>query len=227
MKPKDLKIVIDAESTLPLLEDRVFFMPRAFLNHDKMLFPPWDDPSLFGNQNPVCIEYCSGNGAWIAEKALQSPEKNWLAVEMRFDRVQKIWSKIKNHQIKNLVVVRAEALSFSRFYLQSSSVDEVYINFPDPWPKRRHEKNRLMNVLFLEELARILKNGKSVTFVTDEEIYLKSTIKNFTRHPKFQSLCGEPHYFTDWEDYGISWFENLWREKGKTIFYTRFIKNES
>ena len=133
MKPKDLKPVFSFETRRPLLIDRIFYVPIYYENHRGFTLPDLRD--FFGNENPHCIEYCSGNGDWILEKALQEPEKNWIAVEKRFDRIRKIWAKMKNKSIFNLLIVCGEAFTFTKNYLQANVIEHVYINFPDPWPK--------------------------------------------------------------------------------------------
>src|ERR1700731_3962169 len=138
MKPKDLKRLFTFEERRPLLADQVFYVPYYYEAYENYALPPLCN--LFGNEYPICVEYCSGNGDWILERAKLNPEKNWIAVEKRFDRVQKIWSKLKNRGISNLFVVCGEAFTFTRFYLLNGAIEEVYINFPDPWPKHCHTK---------------------------------------------------------------------------------------
>lgn len=222
MKPKDLKRFFTFEERRPFLEDHIFYVPVYYTEHEKFALPHFHQ--YFGNPSLVSVEYCSGNGDWILEKAAMHPERNWVAVEKRFDRVRKIWSKLKNQGIKNLLIVHAEALTFTRHYLPSESVDEVYINFPDPWPKFKHAKNRLLQHPFLNELSRVLPTGKKVVFVTDALPYLEETIKYFQAHPHFTPFFPDPFYQVDLPYYGSSWFENLWKEKGKPILFTQFIK---
>ncbi|MFZ0564779.1 MAG: tRNA (guanine(46)-N(7))-methyltransferase TrmB [Chlamydiales bacterium] len=222
MKPKDLKPAFNWEDRRPLLIDRVFHVPQYYFLHHEFSFPKWEDSLVFGNQNPVCIEYCAGNGAWIVQQAKKFPYFNWIAVEKRFDRVRQIWSKTKNENLSNVFIVHSEALVFTRHHLPDDSSEEIFINFPDPWPKSKHAKNRLMTPLFLDELARILKEGRKVTFVSDDFNYLTETINLFKTHPSFKAAYPSPHFTTQEENYGNSWFEELWRKKGRTIRDTQW-----
>lgn len=221
MKPKDLKAPFLWKERKPVIQNGIFHLPEYYTALQEFCFPQWNE--VFGNTNPVCIEFCAGNGTWIAEKARAEPEKNWVAVEMRFDRVQKIWSKIQNLSLSNLFIVCGEAYNFAHYFVPKASVQEIYINFPDPWPKRRHEKHRLMKTTFLDELALILKEKGSVTFVTDDYVYLESTLHLFQTHALFEPTYPAPYYVTEYSNYGTSWFEDLWREKGKNIQYTRWM----
>jgi tRNA (guanine-N7-)-methyltransferase len=226
MRPNDLKTSFTWEERRPLIEDRVFHVPLHYYRHHEFTFPGWEDGALFGNDHPVHIEYCAGNGEWIAERAKKYPEKNWVAVEIRFDRVRKIWAKIKNENLPNLFVVMGEGVTFTKHYLADASVEEVFVNFPDPWPKGKHKKHRLMTLSFIEELHRILQVEKRATFVTDDVGYLAPTIDIFLRHPGFKPVFSSPYFTTDLQDYGSSWFETLWREKGRSICYTQFHKRD-
>ena len=219
MKPKDLKSPYRWEERRPLLGDRVFFVPDFYGNHDKSAFPDWK--TIFGNENPVIIEYCTGNGTWLAEKA-KDQTKNWIAVEWDFERVRKIWSKLKNFGLPNLFVISGEAKVFTKEYLPEASVDGIYINFPDPWPKAKHAKNRLFQPPFVAEIARIIKPGGKVTIVTDDLPYSEQICREMLAHPAFASDFPAPYYVTQWEGYGTSYFDTLWREKGKVIHYFQF-----
>ena len=225
MKPIDLKYPFRWEERRPELSQRVLFVPSHYQNHQDWKFPGWEDPAFFGKKGKVIVEYCSGNGSWIVQKAFSSPEDHWVAIEKKFDRVRKIWSKSQKAALKNLLIICGEALTFNRFYLPPDSVDEIYINFPDPWPKLKHAKNRLIQAPFIEELLRILKEGGRATFVTDDEKYSKQMIKEMLAFPQWKSVFPFPFYKTEWENYGASYFDSLWRQKGKIIHYHQFEKN--
>lgn len=175
-------------------------------------------PQNFSSDKPVYLEFCSGNGEWIVGRAKQEKDRNWIAVEMRFDRLRKIWKKAKRFELDNLLCIWGEAFRTAHYLIESSSIDEIFINFPDPWPKRRHAKNRLIQKNFLDEVHRILKPGGKITFVTDDETYAIETKKEFTKHFGFKRMGGE------YENYGSSFFKRLWQEMGKIIHYQSFQK---
>lgn len=225
MKPKDLKATFTWSERRPLLNDGVFYVPAHYSDHQDFPFP--DFSTLFPNNNPVIIEYCSGNGTWIADRALKNPETNWVAVEMKFDRVRKIWSKMKNHQISNLFIICGEALTVSKHYFKDQVFSGAYINFPDPWPKKRHAKHRLMREEFTSEVKRVLKPGAVLTLVTDDADYSSQAI-DVMNHPQsgFESEYPAPYYLADREGYGDSYFHSLWKERGRTIRFHRFANKK-
>lgn len=218
MRPQDLKWPFSEGQREVLLRDSILHIPVDATKQNL------DIASLFTERNPIKVEYCSGNGAWIAAKAIQEPNVNWLAVEIKFSRIRRIWAKIKNHQLTNLLGVHAEALHVSRLYFPDEMVSEFFINFPDPWPKRRHAQHRLIQLEFLKEIKRILIPEGTITFVTDDVQYSNWTIETFLASEEFESVYPFPYYVTDRTDYGASYFEELWRLKGRAIRYHQFAK---
>lgn len=227
MKPKNLKFPFSWEERRPLFANRVLFVPEYYDRHQEFQFPGWDHPDYFGRQGKVFIEYCAGNGAWVVEKALANPQDLWVAVEWRFERIRKIWSKIQNHNISNLIAVCGEALTFSKYYLSSDCIDGAYINFPDPWPKDKHAKNRLLQQPFVDELSRIMKKEGTVFLVTDDPVYTDQICKELLNSPSWKPSFQDPYFVTQWDDYGASYFGDLWLEKGKTIHYIQFENDKS
>jgi tRNA (guanine-N7-)-methyltransferase len=226
MKPKQLKCPFHWESRKPHLEDRVLYVPRHYFDHEQFQLPQFTDPHLFGRSAPLYVEYCSGNGDWIVQKALEFPDCDWIAVEKRFDRVQKIWSKLKNHRLSNLLVVCGEALPFTQHYLEGHCLEGCFINFPDPWPKGKHAKHRLFQPPFVQELGRVIHEEGKLTIATDDEQWVTQICETLLHKGKFRPSFPFPHFIIDWPDYGTSYFEQLWRQKGKTIHYMQFINRK-
>lgn len=224
MKPKNLKHPFRWEDRHVLIQDRVWYVPDYYDKYDQFQFPGWNDKELFGNERPVHIEYCSGNGTWIVDQAIAHPEVNWVALEKRFDRVRKIWSKIKNHELSNLIVICGEAYTTSRYYFPDSCFREIHVNFPDPWPKEKHAKNRLIQPRFSREMSRCLDEEGSVCLVTDDPDYSSQMIEVMRAEPHFVSRFEEPFFEVLKEQYGSSYFEDLWRGLGRDIRFHQFIK---
>lgn len=224
MKPKNLKSPLTWEERRPIVHDRVLYVPEYYDRHHEWTFPGWESPDIFGRSAPIEVEFCAGNGLWILEKATAHPERNWVAVEYQFDRVRKIWSKIQNYSLKNLLVVCGEALTFTRFYAPPNSFDAAYVNFPDPWPKDRHARRRLLQEPFFTEMARTCKPNAPLTIVTDHPTYTNQITKTALEHPAWTSSFALPYYVTEWDNYGTSYFDALWREQGLKIHYMQYTR---
>lgn len=219
MKPKDLKHPIAWEERRPLIYDGVFFVPDFYHEHEQFIFPEWESVEIFGNDRPVSVEYCSGNGKWIIERAQAEPQKNWVALEKRFDRVRKIWSKAKNEGIENLFIVCGEGLTWTKNYLRDATVDATFVNFPDPWPKDRHAKHRIIQAPFAHQLERILKDDGIATLVTDDKTYSEQMMEVMGGIKAFELA-----FDGDNDNYGSSYFNDLWRELGREIRHMHFQK---
>lgn len=217
MKPKELTQSFPFKMRLPLIQDGIFYLPNDYFSYQQFTFPLWKE--LFGNENNVHIEYCSGNGEWILEKAKKHPEVNWVAVEMKFHRVAKIHSKQVNQELKNLFIVYGKGEIFTREYLKKNSVAEIYINFPDPWPKRRHAKHRLIQQAFVKDLLRILQVGGKLLLVSDAADYVKQM------REEIETVVGWKTCEIGIERetaYGSSYFDRLWRLMGRKIHFLEY-----
>ncbi len=225
MKPKDLNFFYKFGDRKPLLVDNILCVPRYYDRHDDFVMPDLHR-EIFKNENPVHIEFCSGNGEWIAKCAIERPDINWIAVERKFTRARKIWSKMKNHNLKNIFIVCGNAEDFSDHYLQEGSISEIYINFPDPWPKLRHVKHRLIKQPFVKMMARILKPGAAAYVVTDDLPYASQAIEEMQKADQFSPAYEFPHYRNELENYGSSYFNRLWVEMGRKINYIKYLREE-
>jgi tRNA (guanine-N7-)-methyltransferase len=222
MKPKDLKIPCSFEERKPILLEKLFYVPKHYFSHQKELFPLFEDKKIFLQDLPLHVEICSGNGEWISEKAKIYPERNWLAIEMDFDRARKIWAKIHNEKLNNLFVIFGEALTFLQNYLPDHCVNSFYVNFPDPWPKQKHAKHRLLTENFFQEISRILRNDGAFFLATDDLMTSETFIQMAFQQKGWKSSIEYPHYLLDLEDYGSSFFARLWKEKGKNLRYHQY-----
>ena len=223
MKPQDLKIPFTWKKRKPFLLDGLLYLPKYYDKHHLFKNNPFEkDSKIFLDKKPFYIEYCSGNGQWITEKAMQNPEINWIAIEMRFDRARKIYAKKVNLNISNLFIVLGEGLTFTRYYVPDNMILKAYVNFPDPWPKKRHAKHRLVCDTFVSEMKRIVQRDGKVTLATDDKETSYRIISEFNKDKIWHSVFEKPFFINSWPGYGNSFFENLFIKKGKKIFYMQF-----
>ena len=215
MRPKDLAFTIHGfDSRAPSYIDGVLTVPSFFTGHDLNKFP--ELKKRLERAKTLHVEICSGNGEWIADRAQKNPDIFFVAVEKKFMRVRKIWSKMKNRDLKNLLIVSGMGEDFFDHYLEKHSVDQIFINFPDPWPKKRHAKHRIIKDSFLPPIASILKHGGTITVTTDSKEYSEEIIEVFERSPLFKNLYEQEGFAPLDEAYGGSYFRRLWEEDGRT-----------
>ena len=217
-----LRIPFTWEERRPVFIDRCLYIPAHYNLHEKWEKIPFSHPSFFGNSNPVVIEYCSGNGQWIVERAKDNPGMNWIAVEKKFDRSQKIWKKIHIEELTNIFVVCGDARIFSSYYIPEKSISKIFVNFPDPWPKLRHAKHRLLQVDFFQLLEKQMVRGATAFFNTDDFPYVERILSDILPLSNWKSLLPSPYFATDLPDYGQSYFYDLWKSKGRNIYSLQF-----
>ncbi|HEY0551173.1 MAG TPA: tRNA (guanosine(46)-N7)-methyltransferase TrmB [Verrucomicrobiae bacterium] len=126
---------------------------------------------LFPQLQPVEVELGSGDGSFIAQWAALNPRTNFLAIERLLGRLRKIERKARRTELTNLRAMRLEASYFAQYLLPPQSVSAFHIYFPDPWPKRKHRANRLINERFTEVLRAALYIDGIVHVRTDDLDY--------------------------------------------------------
>src|ERR1019366_9188491 len=145
--------------------------------------------ALFECAAPLEIEIGAGRGDFILERAAQAPERNFLAIELAATIAQLMAVRAGRSGLTNLKVARMDARTLVNLLLPDASVDAFHIYFPDPWPKERHIKNRMVTPFFVRNLARTLQPDGAVYAASDvkewaEEIFAMLEAGGFRRIDK-------------------------------------------
>jgi len=148
--------------------------------------------SLFPREQTVEVELGSGDGSFLAQYAKLHPERNFLGVERLLGRLRKLNKKGLRAELINLALLRLEASYVMEFLIAPASIEALHVYFPDPWPKRKHRKNRLINEHFTEIAARALKTGGVVFLRTDDLDYFEQMTRVFSANAKFTSIETPP-----------------------------------
>lgn len=222
-KLTDLKIPFEWKDRRPVFLDKFFYIPSFYEGNRDVQVKDWQSPDIFPSKAPVYVEYCSGNGQWIAAKAKAYPLINWVAVEKRFDRARKIWQKLHRDNLQNLFIVCGEALTATQFYFPNNGFSKVFVNFPDPWPKLRHAKHRLIQVPFLKALALRCLPKTEINVVTDHPVFAHQVVQEMSLSDCWKPLLEAPYFSSDSSNYGSSFFADLWRKKGHSFYSFPFI----
>ena len=133
---------------------------------------------LFGNDNPIRIEIGCGKGDFIVGTAAKEPDVNFLALEKVSDVLMLAAEKVKKSELSNIRVCCVDDKELAEIF-PGGSIDRIYLNFSDPWPKSRHEKRRLTYRTFLEIYKRILKPDGAVYFKTDNRGLFDFSLEEF------------------------------------------------
>lgn len=139
-----------------------------------------DFHTLFGNDNPVVIEIGFGMGDSTARIAAANPDINYLGIEVFLYGFSKLMLSIENKGLKNVKIMRFDAVQVLEYMIENDSVSGFHIFFPDPWPKKRHHKKRLIQSAFTSLLTSKLKKGGYIYCVTDWEDYAQQMLEVLT-----------------------------------------------
>ncbi len=166
---------------------------------------------------PLEIEIGCGNGRFIAANAAKHPEVRYFGVERMMERVRKCSKKAQQGALDNLTIVRVEAGRFVRELLPDRCVRALYLFFPDPWPKRRHHKNRFFQREMCDTLARIFVPGGTMYISTDHEDYFREMARFLSEDPRFEEVPALIRPEDEQTD-----FERLFLSKGDPIYDCAF-----
>jgi tRNA (guanine-N7-)-methyltransferase len=135
-----------------------------------------DLAAVFGNDRPVVLEIGFGNGDSLAAMAAADPDRNWLGVEVHAPGVGHLLLEAQRLGLTNLRVLRGDAVELLAQGLAPGALTRVQLFFPDPWPKTRHHKRRILSPAFLDLLARALAPGGVFHAATDWEPYAEQML---------------------------------------------------
>jgi tRNA (guanine-N7-)-methyltransferase len=147
-----------------------------------------DLAKLFPTQQPLEVELGSGDSSFLVEYARQNAGRNFLGVERLLGRIRKLDRKGRRAGLMNLRGVRIESAYFLEYLLPPHSAAALHIYFPDPWPKRKHRRNRLINERFPALARQALAPGGTVYLRTDDQDYSEQMLAVFAADPTFRSM---------------------------------------
>ena len=135
---------------------------------------------IFGNTNPIVVEIGFGMGDATWQLAKANPDINYLGIEVHKPGVGKLLNEIKRNDLKNIYIIEHDALEVLEFMIADNSVNGFHIFFPDPWPKKRHHKRRMVQRPRTNLMAQKLAFGGYLYFVTDILDYAEFALEELT-----------------------------------------------
>ena len=156
------------------------------------------------DQHDLVIEIGFGDGAVLIESALKNPNKNFIGIEVYDSGLGQCLNEINKHKIKNIRLIYGDAVEVFEQFITKKSVEKINILFPDPWPKKRHHKRRLINKRFLALLSKSLINKGIINISTDWEDYAQQIELTFKESNQFKAIKSESRNLkTKFEKRGI------------------------
>lgn len=191
--------------------------PKAGTFEDKMLEiqeTPYDFAAIFGNANPVELEIGIGKGRFLMQEAAAHPERNYLGIEWTGRYCRMAAYRATRDGLANIRFLRDDAAHTVKMAVADDALARLHIYFPDPWPKERHKKRRMIQESFLDVMTKKLVDGAEFRMATDHEDYFAQMVRVCSAHPKFEVV---EHLVGDEAREGVTNWEVKFREEGRTI----------
>lgn len=178
---------------------------------------PIDWAALFGNAHPVELEIGMGKGTFLVEQAKARPEVNFFGIEYARWFWRYASDRMRRADCRNARTVRAEAGYFFHEFVGDASLSVIHIYFPDPWPKKRHHKRRLIQPPFMHHLIRALIPGGRLQIVTDHQDYFEQ-IEPVVKESSLTVVdYNRPGSAADGEFVGTN-FERKYKREGRPFY---------
>ena len=171
--------------------------------------------SLFGNNNPVHIEIGSGKGDFIINMAKAYPSINFIGIEKYDSVLCKIVNKLELENIKNLKLICMDAIEIDELF--NKEIDTLYLNFSDPWPKKRHAKRRLTSEIFLKKYDLIFENKNNIIMKTDNQALFEYSVMSLNNYGYKISYISLDLHNSDFKNNVMTEYERKFSEKGVKI----------
>jgi tRNA (guanine-N7-)-methyltransferase len=178
-----------------------------------------DLPRLFGNDNPVILEIGSGKGRFLVRHAEENPGRNILGVEKSLHYHRHIVDRIVRRAIPNIRVINYDASLVLEKMLAPKSIQEIHIYFPDPWPRPREQKRRIIRPETAAQMDRVLRDDGRGWYVTDHKSYFDAAVP--VMDAVFVIDAGEVRHDPPRTNY-----EAKYQNEGRPIYQILFRKKE-
>jgi len=182
---------------------------------------PADWPAIFGNDHPLALEVGCGIGDFIAKTAADQPGTNFVAIDFYNKGCLKTCARAERLGLTNLRVLREEARQFIVQRMPKGSLAAVYVNCPDPWPKKRHRKRRLFDPATVQRIEECLRPGGELHVATDAGEYWREIVAILAHAAGLASLFPPETRGGRTSSFGIKYLlegraihEGVWRRAG-------------
>jgi len=173
-------------------------------------------PEIFGNDNPTIIEIGSGKGRFLISTATERPDLNIIGIEKSLHYHRVIRERVMKRNLTNIRLINHDAFLVLKDMIPDASIAEVHVYFPDPWPRSKQQKRRIIRPEVLEQFARVLVPGGWGIYVTDHKEYFDAAAPLIeARFPSERRVPGP-------DDPPRTNYEAKYREQGRPIYEIRF-----
>lgn len=178
---------------------------------------------LFERKAYTVLEIGFGMGDSLLQQALHYPENNYLGIEVHRPGIAFMLMQIEKHNLKNIKIFYADAVKVLAHSIPKHSLDTIQIFFPDPWPKTRHHKRRLIQPEFIELLHERLKLNGKLHLATDWENYAQHMLKVIESSYQWKNLAGKDQFTPKPTTRPLTKFEKRGQQLGHSIWDLIFL----
>ena len=172
---------------------------------------------IFGNDHPIHVEVGSGKGAFVSGMAKANPEINYIGIDIQKSVLSYALDKVLATDVPNIKLLWVNGSDLTD-YFEEGEIDRLYLNFSDPWPKKRHEKRRLTYQSFLATYQQILPENGEIHFKTDNRGLFEYSLVSFSQYGmKLKGVWLDLHA-SDFEDNVLTEYEQKFANKGQVIY---------
>lgn len=179
---------------------------------------PLDWSRVFGREAARVLEIGFGNGESVLAQARAHPEQDYLGIEVHRPGVGRLLTRLATEDLGNVRVMCADAVEVLDLHIPAGSLDCVELYFPDPWPKTRHHKRRIVQPHFADRVARVLKPGGRWLLATDWAPYAEHMCEVLNGHPEFANLAAGGDFVSRPPERLLTRFEQRGLKLGHAVF---------
>lgn len=184
---------------------------------------PIGKKDIFCDEKPLILEIGFGEGEFLINAAQCDASRNYLGIEIKRGRFRKAVRAAEELSLENLKFLHVEAEIALRQVFRERIFDLVLVNFPDPWPKKKHSKHRIFNREFISCLAKVLTRSGKTVIKTDQLSYIEQIVSEFKRSRLFRPVYPPPGFVEAQRGETETKFEKHFREASQKIFSAVFL----
>jgi len=181
-----------------------------------------DFNKAFGNTNPVHLEIGSGRGEFLLQVALQTPNINFIGIDLKEKRIKTLFRKLYEGKLNNVRIAKIFLNEESIRFIPSNSIEKIYLQHPDPWPKKRHFHRRIIQHSFIDIMHKLLTKGGIIDIATDHEDYANWIVDHFSKRKDFRSIYKKGFTRESEDGHVETYFEKKKREEGFEPYFMKY-----
>lgn len=186
---------------------------------------PADFTELFGRDRNITLEIGFGNGDTLIDAAIEEPDRDFIGIEVHEPGIGHCLIRIRDEEVDNVRLINHDAIEVLANQVAPESLNRINLYFPDPWPKKRHHKRRIVQPSFLELTARALEAGGSLHIATDWREYAEHIDSTLADSPLFDCAERREHGGDEPLQRPVTKFERRGVRRGHRIWDWRFQKS--